>query len=401
MNARVLRALLALAGVLFGLYGYHLLRHDLHSSVQNAVASVVVAWTFLFAGIVAWARRPESRVGVLMTFVAFCLLERKLQYSHNSATFSFGFLFGELGLTAAFAHAVLSYRSGRLRTAFERRFIAASYVVVIGFSLALLMVWDHRSSCIWNDTYCSKPQQPKSLFAVDPDPGLFDAIHGTYNIGVYGALAVVFIGPILRRIANATQAGRRLLTPLLLAAAFASTRAVSEAILSFVPHSQATSDGFYWWQITGQIAVPLALLAGLLTAQLARSTVADLVVELSHIAPGEVRDALARTLNDDSLQVAYWLPMRRVYVDETGRTARPARGRPRGHPARRHRRDRARPRAGRRPGRGGGRRRAACAAQRPVAGRRSRAARQGAGVAEPDRHRRRRATSQDRARPAR
>ncbi len=319
MNARAVRALLAVAGVLLGLYGYDLLRHDLHSSVQNAVASVVVAWTFLFAGIVAWARRPESRVGILMTFIAFCLLERKLQYSHDSVVFSFGFLFGELGITAAFAHAVLSYPSGRLRTAFERRFIAGSYVVVIGFSLALLAVWDHRRTCIWNDTYCSGPR-PKSLFAIAPDPDVFDAIHGAYKIGVYGLLAVVFIGLIIRRIAHSTRAGRRLLAPLLLAAAFASTRAVSEAILAFLPHSHAASEGLFWWQITGQVAVPLALLAGLLTAQLARGTVADLVVELSHVAPGEVRDALARALNDESLQVAYWLPMRRVYVDEGGRT---------------------------------------------------------------------------------
>ena len=78
MRGRALRALLIVAGVLLGVYGYHLLRDDLHSSVQNAVASVVVAWTFLFAGLVAWARRPHSRVGILMTFVAFCLLERKL-----------------------------------------------------------------------------------------------------------------------------------------------------------------------------------------------------------------------------------------------------------------------------------------------------------------------------------
>jgi len=128
MNARLVRAGLAVGGVAFGLYGYHLLRHDLHSPVPNAVASVGVAWTFLAAGIVAWARRPESRVGILMTFVGFCLLERKLQYSHQPAAFTFGFLFGELGITAAFAHAVLSYPSGRLRTSFERRFIAASYM---------------------------------------------------------------------------------------------------------------------------------------------------------------------------------------------------------------------------------------------------------------------------------
>src|SRR5207247_8149535 len=109
------------------------------------------------------------------------------------------------------------------------------------------------------------------------------------------------------------------LVPLMLAAALAATRAVSEAVLGFVHHSPAFSDGAYWWQIFGQIAVPIALLIGLLRAELARGTVADLVVELSHVPPGEVRDALARALHDDSLQVAYWLPMRRLCVDEAGR----------------------------------------------------------------------------------
>jgi signal transduction histidine kinase len=317
MNPRVTRAALAVAGVAFGLYGYHLLRHDLHSSVQNAVASIVVAWTFLAAGIVAWARRPESRVGALMAFVAFCLLERKLQYSHDPAQFTFGFLFGELGLTAAFAHAVLAYPSGRLRTRFERRFIAASYAVVIGFSLAQLTVWDHTKSCIWGGSYCAGPR-PRSLLKISGNPQLFDAIRDTYKIGVYGVLGAVFIALIARRVWRATPAGRRLLAPLMLAAAFAATRAVSEAVLTFLPHSTAASDALYWWQIAGQIAVPVALLAGLLTAQLARGTVADLVVELSHIPPGGVRDALARALSDPSLQVAYWLPMRQVYVDAAG-----------------------------------------------------------------------------------
>src|SRR5256885_8918267 len=192
MRFRLLRAALAAGGAALGLSGYHLLRHDLHSSVRKAVAGIAVAWTFLAAGIVAWARRPANRVGPLMTLVAFCLLERKLQYSHDSVPFTFGFLFGELGITAAFAHAVLAYPSGRLGSAFERRFIAASYAVVIGFSFALLAVWDHTRTCIWSHSYCSAPR-PKSLFALAPDPGMFDAIHATYKIGVYGVLAIVVI----------------------------------------------------------------------------------------------------------------------------------------------------------------------------------------------------------------
>jgi signal transduction histidine kinase len=318
MRARVLRAALVVAGILLGLYGYHLLRSDLHSSVPNAVASIAVAWTFLFAGVVAWARRPESRVGILMTFVAVCLLERKLQYSHDSAVFTFGFLFAELGITVAFAHAVLAYPTGRLRTSFERWFIGAGYVVVLAFSLAMLAVWDHTESCIWNTRYCAQPR-PRSLFAIFPNKAVFDAVHDTYRIGVYGALSVVFIVLVVSRIRGTTPAGRRLLFPLMLAAVVAATRAATEAVLGFVHHSNAVAEAAYVWQIFGQIAVPIALLAGLLGALLARGSVAGLVVELSHVPPGEVRDALARALHDDTLQVAYWLPMRRIYVDDAGR----------------------------------------------------------------------------------
>ena len=114
---KVLRIALALAAIPFGLLGYHILVHDLHSSAPNAVASVVVAWTFVAAGLVAWARRPESRVGILMTFVGYALLERKLQYSHNSYVFTPAFAFGEIGLGAALAHVVLAYPSGRLAEA--------------------------------------------------------------------------------------------------------------------------------------------------------------------------------------------------------------------------------------------------------------------------------------------
>src|SRR5256714_847547 len=160
MRGRALRALLIVAGVLLGVYGYHLLRDDLHSSVQNAVASVVVAWTFLFAGIVAWARRPHNRMGILMTLVAYCLLERKLQYSHNDVVFTFGFLFAELGLTVAFAHAVLAYPDGRLRTRFERSFITRARRPMLctgGRSSARSQC---RSRCSWACYERSSPAGP-------------------------------------------------------------------------------------------------------------------------------------------------------------------------------------------------------------------------------------------------
>jgi signal transduction histidine kinase len=316
MKLRILRASLAVGGVALGLYGYHLLRADLHSPAINAVASIAVAWTFLAAGIVAWARRPASRVGPLMMIVAFWLLERKLQYSHESAQFTFGFLFGELGFTAAFAHAILAYPTGWLRTRFERIFISGGYIVVVAFSLAQLLFWEPAQKCVWEAGYCAEPR-PHNLLLVHADTGAFEGIRDAYRFGIYGVLALVFIALIARRVQDASPAGRRLLAPMMLGGFVEGTYGIWQAVHVFT--GSASDDVLYWWQIGGQAAVALALLAGVLTAELARGRVADLVVELAHIAPGDVRGALARALHDPTLQVAYWLPLRRAYVDEDGR----------------------------------------------------------------------------------
>jgi len=317
MKVKALRIVLALAAIPFGLYGYHILVHDLHSSSQNAVASVVVAWTFVAAGLVAWARRPDSRVGILMAFVGYALLERKLQYSHNSHIFTAAFAFAEVGLGAALAHVVLAYPSGRLTTRLERWFVGAAYTAAIAFPVAMLLVWDFPSSCAYD---CGHAFRVHSDIAIAPSQSAFDALDDVFRIGVYGLFAAVFIGLIIWRLWHATPRGRRLLAPLLLAGVVAGSRAVWGSIHEI--GGTSTSDAFYWWQVSGQIAIPLALLAGLLSARLARGGVADLVVELGRTAPGGVgvRDALARALHDPTLQVAYWLPMRQAYVDDEGRS---------------------------------------------------------------------------------
>jgi signal transduction histidine kinase len=315
---KALRLALALAAVPFGLYGYHLLVHDLHSSSQNAVASVVVAWTFVAAGLIAWSRRPESRVGILMTFVGYALLERKLQYSHNSYVFTPGFAFGEIGLGAALAHAVLAYPSGRLTTRLERWFVGAAYAAAVAFPVAMLLVWDYPSSCAY---HCGHAFRQHSVISVAPSQRAFDALDDVFRIGVYGLFAVAFIGLIASRLWHATPRGRRLLAPLLLAGVVAGSRAVWGSIHEI--GGSSTSDTFYLWQVAGQIAIPLALLAGLLSARLARGGVADLVVELGRTPGGVgVRDALAKALHDPTLHVAYWLPMRQAYVDDEGRPVR-------------------------------------------------------------------------------
>jgi hypothetical protein len=69
------------------------------------------------------------------------------------------------------------------------------------------------------------------------------------------------------------------------------------------------------------VALPLAFLVGLLRTQLHRGVVTDLVVQLSRpLTPASLRDALAQTLGDPSLEVVYWLPDSDRYVDQMGRS---------------------------------------------------------------------------------
>jgi signal transduction histidine kinase len=69
---------------------------------------------------------------------------------------------------------------------------------------------------------------------------------------------------------------------------------------------------------------PAAFLAGLLSARLARSTLADLLLEMrADPAPGDLRDALARALRDPSLTLAYWLPEYETWADVDGRPTSP------------------------------------------------------------------------------
>jgi signal transduction histidine kinase len=79
-------------------------------------------------------------------------------------------------------------------------------------------------------------------------------------------------------------------------------------------------DYLFWWQIAAFIALPLALLAGFLRARLARAGVGDLLLELERTPPQGIREALARALGDPTLDVAFWLPERREFVDAGGQT---------------------------------------------------------------------------------
>jgi signal transduction histidine kinase len=299
------------AGVALGVLAYEVQVNALHSPDDRAVAQVAVGLSFLLAGLIAWWRRPANRLGPLMVASGFALLLRQLRYSDDALAFTLFFLLGDLGY-ALVAHSALAYPSGRVTDRAERWLVRAGYTAVLAFPFAILLLHDQRDPLLQYG-----PLQRKSDILVAREAHAVELLHKTYIVVFFGVLATLFIVLVARRLARATPRSRRLLAPLLLAAIAVGLRAVFECVFTFVDRPFAY-DYLFWWQVAAFLALPVALLAGLLRARLARATVGDLVIQLEQTPPHGLRDALARGLADPTLEVAFWLPERREFVDTDG-----------------------------------------------------------------------------------
>ena len=312
---RIVLALLAVGGVVLGVLAYQVQVDNLPGTTSlRSWATVVAAWAFLVAGLVAWRRRPDNRLGPLMVAVCFALLARQLRYSQDALAFTVCFLLGELGYVL-YTHVALAYPGGRVTDRVERLFLKVAYAVALAFPLGILLLYDSSHRLRYFD-----PARRESLLLVSGDPGAVDALQKVFAVAAYGVLAGVFLALIARKLARATPRARRILAPLLLAAIVAALWAVLNSILTFATLPPDIVYDLFWWQLIGLTALPLALLWGLLRARLARAHVSELVVHLEQSSPGELRDELSRALDDRTLEVAFWLPERREFVDSDGRT---------------------------------------------------------------------------------
>jgi signal transduction histidine kinase len=95
-------------------------------------------------------------------------------------------------------------------------------------------------------------------------------------------------------------------------------RALYEVLLVFVDPVPAFAEQVYWWQVIGQLALPITFLVGLLSSWLATGHIADLVREVDRVPPAQLRTTLARVVDDPTLELAFWLPDRQVYADAEG-----------------------------------------------------------------------------------
>ncbi len=296
---------------------YHVQMDNLgrYTTSGRSLAIVAIGLAFVAAGTIAWSRTFPNRLGPLMILTGFALFARQFRYSHDDLVFTFFFVLGDVSYAMA-GHVALAYPSGRVRDKWELWLVRAGYASAVVFPLLILFFYGGTQRLHQFD-----PSSRHSLLLINADDSLALHLQEAFVALFYGLLAGLFVALIFRRLWRATPRGRRILAPLLLAAAVAALRAVLECIFTFVDRPPAIAyNELFWWEVIGFIAVPIALVDGLLRARFAHAGVGDLMVELERTPPQRLGDALARALKDRTLEIAFWLPQSREYVDTNGCT---------------------------------------------------------------------------------
>jgi signal transduction histidine kinase len=302
-------AVAALAGAL-GLLAIALEVRTPGALMLPVAVQVAIGWAFVGAGMVAWARRPENRTGLLMALTGLVWLGRDLEWWRAPIPAHLSDLSLNLFL-ALIAHQVVVFPHGRARSRFERALVASAYLLAVGGYVLGNLFHDPRlEGCA---------DCPRNLLLVHADHTLDDVANA-----VPSALAIVLVLAIVvhlgRRWRTATVPGRRALEPVAWTGPAAVAVAAATIAHFAISGSTARLGPVLGWATLVYAAIPLAFLAGLLRMRLHRAALGDLILELSELPPpAQVRSALARALGDPSLEVAFWLPEQARYVDLDGR----------------------------------------------------------------------------------
>jgi hypothetical protein len=266
-----------------------------------AVGVLVVGWItvpYLVSGLIAWWRRPVSRLGPLMLAAGFVTPLSLLPFADNAILVSVGELF-EMLPAAMYLHVFLAYPTGRLPGTPERLVVVSGYAATLLLTVGKVMLG----------------LRPGNIFTVTASPGPALRIE---QVQLVTMCALLLCGAVLLYVRRRAlgRSKRRFAALLVDSFGFAL---VSMAALSV--------GGIRPWPGIGVVQAvtslamglaPIVFLIGLLDMRLARTDVGGLLVELDRGPTLDLQAPLARALHDPSLQLAYWLPDQDIWTDQEG-----------------------------------------------------------------------------------
>src|SRR5918992_294662 len=302
------RALIALAvaGFALGLAALALVTTSEGEADSAAwiVLALTLGWGFAGAGIFAWWRRPENRVGPLMTLVGFMWFLGSLLSADAAWAYTVGVLVGTLWL-GALLHMLVAFPTGRVEPGLERGVVLLGWSGSIVLPLLAALVTARPNGC---------EDCPENLLLVwnsDAASTVVESVGLVLSFALLAGVGVVLI----RRWRGFGKVQRRALAPVVWTGGAVAVVGLA-SVLPIAFGAEGVSQVVDAVLIVLITALPFAFLVGLMRSSLSRlGAVSALFERLGGVS---ARDALAEALGDHSLALAYWLPDPGRYVDAQG-----------------------------------------------------------------------------------
>jgi signal transduction histidine kinase/DNA-binding NarL/FixJ family response regulator len=297
----------------------------------------LVGWSTALAGLIAWTRRPDRLAGPLLVAAALAWFVGAVSWADDTGT--------PYSLAIYVRHAipalpindggafqgyyvllmvalVLAYPAGRLASPAARVLVAGLGAVLLASTVARVLVvgGPFGIACDLPDPTCvSGPALYNDISGQTTD--LYNTLDLAFRCALLAG-AVLATAIVLSRWWRARGPGRRVLLPAL-GMGLGLSVAVGLAVLRRQPgFDTAVPDALRAASVVALAALPQAFTFDLLRGRLARTGVADLVVQLEQApAPEGMAAALGRTLGDRSVAVLVWSPETSAYLDAAGRPA--------------------------------------------------------------------------------
>jgi signal transduction histidine kinase len=270
---------------------------------QPALRVLLVWWItlpYIFAGIVAWRRRPDSFFGPLMILAGFATQLSVLQWTSQPLLNTVGQLC-DLLVAAVWLHLFLAYPSGRLAGRTERVVVIIGYVAAVGLQVVILMLGG------FNDLH---------LLTVVKRETAAEAVQNVQLLTL-SALAVIGVGLLWWRWQSLPRWQRRRPAQILINC-FSLSLVMLAVLLTAGTFQLPGFEIIRLATFTVAGLAPLAFLAGLLDARLAKAGVGQLLVQLRTDPAPDLRELLAQALRDPTLSLIYWLPQYGSWADQDG-----------------------------------------------------------------------------------
>jgi signal transduction histidine kinase len=291
------------------------LRNHLDVSIPEQVARAAESLMWLAVLLASVARQPTGRLWLLIFALMVAQRIEILAFVPDSLVWSLSWVLSGFWV-AVYTHLLVAFPTGQLRDRFDRVGVAWVYALMAGWSLNLLLfTGDWTVACI--------PECVRFLFVVWPNLELNDWLRNALTVVAAATLFPFVLIAIWRHWRAAGVAARRTLLPLLACVPLLLVVGVAD-ILSGELDVRPGIDFFASpagtvVRLAPQVILPAGLLLGILRSRWSRGRVATLIVDLGRGVPvGSLRDVLARTLGDPTLQLAFAAPGGGGFVDSSG-----------------------------------------------------------------------------------